>query len=142
MRKLIIAALSALPLMYAPSASADDFTFNVPIRIENAPGIVEADVHCGVTLRSARGGETYVQANQTIAITGGAYRGTITMTATVPTGARAADAINWNCRLTPGYRVATGVARATGDVEAWYEDVAGRSVASHTLTAFGYLPAR
>jgi hypothetical protein len=140
MRTLLFTLFTTLPLMFASAASADEFVFNVPVRIENAPNVVDAVISCGATLRTASGAETYVSANQTITVTGGAYRDTVRLVATIPTGARRENAINWNCTMRPGVRSGAGVSRPTTDVEAWYEDVAGHRVASHTLTAFGYLP--
>ena len=142
MRSFLVASLTAFPLMFAASASADEFVFNVPIRIENAPGIVEARILCSVTMRSPSGGLTYAVARQTLTIAGGAYRDTLRLAATVPVGSRREDATGWHCNMEPFARVATGLSSPTSDVGDWYEDVAGQSVSSYTLRRIGTVPAR
>jgi hypothetical protein len=142
MRKLVIAALTVLPLMFAAPAWADEFVFNVPVRIENAPGIVEARIRCVVSMRTASGAAAGVEVRETLTITGGAYNGTLRLVAPITAGLRREDATSWSCAMEPFYTTPTGVARPTGDLENWYEDVSGRRLASHSLQAFGYFPAR
>ncbi len=138
MRKLILAA--AFAMAFPTSAFADDYIFNVPVRIENAPGIYEAHISCGVTLRSATGVETYVPGRATLTIPPTGYRGTVQIRATVPVGARREDQINWSCAMTLLHRDAAGTVSAMrGDPGAWYEDVSGRRVVSHHLSEFAYL---
>jgi hypothetical protein len=142
MRKLLIAALTAFPLMFTASAWADEFVFNVPIRIENAPGIAEARVRCGVSMRSGSGAVTGVDALHTLTVTGGAYHGMLRLVAPIPAGSRREDATNWFCTMDPMHTVPLGLNGPAGDVEDWYEDVSGRSLVSHNLSSSGFFPAR
>lgn len=142
MRKLLIAALTAFPLMFTASAWADEFVFNVPIRIENAPGITEARIYCAVQMRAASGAVTGAEARQTLTITGGAYNATLRLVAPIPAGSRREHATLWFCDMEPMYAVSTGLRRPAGDVEDWYEDVSGRSLVSHNLRSSGSFPAR
>jgi hypothetical protein len=142
MRKLVIAALTAFSPLFTASAWADEYVFNVPIRIENASGIVEARIRCGVTMRSASGATTGAEARETLTIAGGAYNGTLRLVAPVPAGSRREDATHWFCTMTPYYAVPSGVAQPAGDVEDWYEDLSGRSLMSHNLRSDGYFSAR
>jgi hypothetical protein len=99
MRNAIAAlAFAAASLMVAP-ACADDFVFNVPVRIENAQMITAAQVECVVIYERGSPGPGFASAMSTVTVPDGGYNGTVVVTVTPPPEARRQDAQEWRCTL-------------------------------------------
>ena len=130
---LCIAALSG-----ASSASATDYTFNVPVRVENLSNATEAWVSCDIyqgtlaTKRSVGFGRTEVP------LSSGAYTGNVAVNVNAAPGFLASDADSWGCFLAYIWRMPDGTtfnrSTAGGDERnSLYARYTGQLVASSHL---------
>src|SRR6476661_4224535 len=80
-------------------ASAADFTFNVPVRIENMRNANEAWVSCDL-FQGTLGSRRSVGFGRTeVPIHSGAYTGTVAVNVNAASGFIATDADSWGCFL-------------------------------------------
>ena len=145
MRLLFVpVALAALLLCAAP-ASAQDFTFTVPVRIENMRHIESANVNCtvlavvGVERRSLS-----VAPPVAVPIRDGAFRGNITVPVNVSSGYTRSDATNWYCSLTYNWRMPDGTlfnrSLSSGERPTNYTRYTGQTVTSTVESVQGTIP--
>lgn len=97
--------LTTFCLIASPTAAAAaDFTFDVPVRIENAPSMTTAYIDC-VVWRAAVGevysgpGNMMGRGGTSVPVTGGRYEGTVTIEVNASGIIPAADARSYSCSL-------------------------------------------
>ena len=90
---IIAAALSAIP------AYASDFTFNVPVRIENMHNATQAWVNCAVYQGSSYSRRSVGSGRSEIVLHDGAYTGTVPVNIDVYSGYTPNDVTDWGCGL-------------------------------------------
>lgn len=132
----LLLALGAI--VSAVPAGAADFTFNVPVRVDNMNNATQGWVSCdiyqgtGASRRSVGFGRT------DIAIRSGAYAGNVSVTVNAASGFAATDADSWGCFLTYVWNMPDGStflrSTYTGDERnSLYTRYTGQEVASsHT----------
>ncbi len=69
--------LAALAMVAAAPASAADFTFDVPVRVENMPSLTTIQVQCAVYTADRAGRILGVAVSPWVRVTGGRFEGTI-----------------------------------------------------------------
>ena len=138
MQKAVSVLLSASAVLAGAPADATDYTFNVPVRIENMGNANEAWVSCDIyqgvlaSKRSVGFGRTEVP------LSSGAYSGNIAVNVNAAPGFIATDADSWGCFLAYVWRMPDGTTftRSTsgGDERnALYTRYTGQEVASSHL---------
>ena len=139
MQKSIIAGCMAALLTTAP-VSAADFTFNIPVRIQNMRNAEAAWVSCDV-FRAEGTRRTAIAFGRTdIELRDGAYEGTVTVAFNVQPGFASSDATDWGCLLIYNWRMPDGTIATRGATEAeralLYTRYTGQEIASrHTEEA-------
>ena len=141
-------ALLAGATLASPCAVAADFTFDVPVVIENVPSATTAAISCVVSIvppdgPSALAGANVVGRGETnVAITGGAYRGTVTVEVNatglnLPSAAR-----SYTCSMGLLGRSLTGVLyrASSGNARDAYSRATGLTVDRLVMIARGPLP--
>jgi len=142
MHKAAKVLLGLSSLMLAVPAGATDYTFNVPVRIENMGNATEAWVSCDIyqgTLASKRSvgfGRTEVP------LSSGAYSGNIAVNVNAAAGYIATDADSWGCFLAYVWRMPDGTtftrSTASGDERnSLYSRYTGQMVAASHLEEGG-----
>jgi hypothetical protein len=147
MRFLLLASVAAT-LALATPAHADDFTFTVPIRIENMTHAENVRVSCDLIRDSGLGMRTGVGSTGQIAVplVAGRYVGTLTLPVTVSgAGYTAADATHWGCNITYRWRMPDGTLfnrslRLDESRAVEYERYTGQHVASTVDHVDGAVP--
>ena len=138
MRKAVQVLFCAAAVLAGSPAAATDYTFNVPVRIENMSNATEAWVACDIyqgtlaTKRSVGFGRTEVP------LSGGAYSGNIAVNVNAAAGYLATDADSWGCFLAYIWRMPDGStftrSTAGGDERnSLYTRYTGQEVASSHL---------
>lgn len=146
MRLLIASVALAALLCAAAPASAQDFTFTVPVRIENMRHIESAQVNCSVVNQDASGVRRAVSLAPSVAVpvSGGAFNGNITVPVNVSSGFTRADATHWGCSLVYRWRMPDGTvfnrSLPSGERASNYTRYTGQSVTSVVETAAGEVP--
>src|SRR5690242_13653656 len=93
------ALLSFAGILATTPANATDFTFNVPVRIENMTHATEAWVSCDI-YQGALGSRRSVGFGRTdIHLNSGAYSGNVAVNVNAAPGYAATDADSWGCGL-------------------------------------------
>ncbi|HYN82875.1 MAG TPA: hypothetical protein VES88_15405 [Gemmatimonadaceae bacterium] len=135
--------------MHAP-ASAPDFVFQVPVRIENMTHITTASVACEV-VHDAPGLPTPINLNvpgtgiTSVPVAGGAYAGNVTVTVTVTADRLARyTPTSWSCAITYRWRNPDGTTFTEsvrrGEREGIYTRLTGQAISESTVTVTGPLP--
>lgn len=140
MRKAL-ACMSFAALGLSTAATAQDFTFTVPVRIERMQNIERAWVNCSVvvttpTMTSMSAPPVYVPLRD------GSYTGTITVNLDMASGYVPSDASRWGCSLVYNWRAADGTVFnrslfESEDRNALYTRDTGQEVVSSQLLAGG-----
>jgi hypothetical protein len=89
--------LAAALALFASSAFAEDFTFTVPVRIENMGHITGAYVQCAVY--TARPAQISPSTTEIVPVSGGEFHGNVVVRVTLMTGYRREDVGRWACGL-------------------------------------------
>ena len=145
MRRFLIAALCALSL--APAAYADDFTFTVPVRVENMTSSSGARVICSVYTASAPSvlvTSSGQGQSDFVTFTGGNYTGSVRVVVNLHAGVRRDAIHSYSCGL--GYWANSGgtgvmVSGNTSEAAAAdYTRITGQAVASSHSIVTGTIP--
>jgi len=148
MRAAAVALLAGAALAGAPAFAAD-FTFDIPVVIENVPSATSALVSCYVSIVPpggvyAAGGTNIVgRGERSITITGGAFRGTVTVEVNASGLHLPAAARSYNCSLQQvNGRALTGstYAASSGNAREVYERATGLHLDRLVVQAGGPLP--
>lgn len=136
MQKSIIAAGIAALLTTAP-ASAADFTFHVPVRIQNMRHAVAAWVNCDVIRVEGIRRTAIAFGRADIPLRDGAFEGTVPVAFDTQSGFASSDANEWACSLVYNWRMPDGTIATRGASEeeraALYTRYTGQEIASrHT----------
>jgi len=128
--RLLITACTALCL-FASNAWAEDFTVQVPVRIENMPHLTAAHVNCNAvtaTHGSAGSGLTNVP------LTAGGYNGTLTVAFNAAAGHSRIEATSISCDLQATIRAADGHTVDSGymALPGSYTTLTGQAVATYS----------
>jgi hypothetical protein len=148
MKAAATAMLAGAALAGAPAFAAD-FTFDIPVVIENVPSATSAAISCYVSIvppggAYAAGGSNVVGRGETsITITGGTFRGTVTVEVNasglhLPSAAR-----SYNCSLSRvAGRALTGTTytASSGNAREVYERATGLHLDRLVVQASGPLP--
>ena len=150
-RAIRLAAITAV-LYFTPTvAVADDFTFEVPIRIENARDLVAVRVECVVSRAAMDSGvpafspENTVGRGQTrvpISLTGGSYTGSVEVVVNAAGLASAAEARSYGCSMA-GYMPVTATwdgIMESGSFRERYESATGQTLQRLTTSVRANLP--
>lgn len=145
MRSIVATAAALMMLTFAAPASAEDYTFTVPLRIENMDHATGGLVSCGITNRSGEiprslgpGGQTW------FTLTDGNYTGDVTVVVNLGSGYTRADATHWRCHVAYFWRMPDGstfnrsVPSGTRATE--YQRYTGQAVASTVEFVEGPIP--
>ncbi|HXI87519.1 MAG TPA: hypothetical protein VNH64_08670 [Parvularculaceae bacterium] len=140
---LVLALIGAAS---AGAASAEDFTFTVPVAVSLLPpSITSMDIACGVITDAAHGGRLIGHATVTEPITGGGFSGDVVVAFNATLPEERALAASYNCeinRFVAPYGTAGGGARvyypgnATTRPELFFPLATGAAF----VTSTGYLP--
>ena len=99
----------ALSLGFLSSAArAADFTFTVPVRIENMPNITEAWVNCFVTGETSAGLRQIGFGRSDVALATGSFAGNVTVEVNASPGFASNEASSWGCSLAYNWRMPDG----------------------------------
>lgn len=147
MRRFLIAA--AFAALLTPSvALADDFTFTVPVRVENVRASPTMRVFCDVYGVDAHGAPRHITHFGAVDVTpvGGAYHGNVTVVANLLDGERRDEARTWECSMTYYYRSpSAGMMMISGaddaDRNGQYTHFTGQEISASRLFARGAFPA-
>ena len=141
MRKAFAAMLCAGALVSSTAAVATDYTFNVPVRVENMTNATEAWVTCGIyqgtlaTKREIGFGRTDIH------LASGAYSGTVAVNVNASPGYTATDADSWGCGLVYIWNMPDGTSFTrsvyTNERDPLYTRYTGQEVASSHLEEGG-----
>lgn len=139
MRPLRKAVLFSLLLGASGAAGAADFTFNIPLRIENVPSVVSVAIECAVSrLRVGEpypfGGTNVVGRGSTVVHpVGGRYNGTVRVVVNATGINPAASAQSYLCSMRASGRATTGAAYAasSGNMKEVYERATGHVLDRH-----------
>ena len=107
--RLLFAPVALSALLWAAPASAQDFTFTVPVRIENMRHIENAQVNCSVI--NETGGirrAVSLAPSVPVPLSGGAFNGNIIVPVSVSSGYTRADVTHWGCSLVYRWRMPDG----------------------------------
>jgi hypothetical protein len=144
--RLLIAPVALAALLWAAPASADDFTFTVPVRIENMSHIEGAQVNCSVVNQAADGTRRAISLAPSVAVpvTAGAFNGNITVPVNVSSSYTRADATHWGCTLSYRWRMPDGTlfnrSLVPGERAREYTRYTGQTVASTVDSVGGAIP--
>lgn len=140
----LLALSSAAPAM-AQTSTVSPFTFTVPVRVENAPGVTRVNIDCLVSRLDA-GVDGYAAESNIIArgnvnvnVTGGRYSGDVSVP-TVLRVATPAGARGYACQLTLAGPHASGSGMFGVTNAAGYTRMTGHAVTSSTMAASGVVP--
>ena len=145
MRRYLIAFVCALLL--APAAYADDFTFTVPVRVENMTSSSGARVVCAVYTASAPSAALTASGqgqSDFITFTGGNYTGPVHVVVNLRVGVRRDSIHSYWCTL--GYWATVDgrgsmVSGNTSEAQAIeYTRITGQEVASAHSIVIGSIP--
>ncbi len=100
----LLAALTAAAC--AAPAGAADFTFDVPVRVDNLPSLTSIAVQCAVYTAYPGGRIIEVARSGPVTVSGGRYEGTVTVEVTNRSLTPSTDARAYRCSL-----VGVGTAR-------------------------------
>ena len=133
---VITAASSAAPTY------ASDFTFNVPVRIENMTNATQAWVSCGVYQGSSYSRRSVGSGRAEVALHDGAYAGTVPVNIDVYSGYTPNDVTDWGCGLVYLWRMPDGSTfnRSTSSADernSLYTRYTGQEVASFHMDEGG-----
>jgi hypothetical protein len=145
MRSILAAAISLIALASAAPAFADDYTFTVPLRIENMDHATGGLVACGIYNRSGPipralgpGGQTW------FTITDGNYSGNVVVPVNLGSGYTRADATHWQCHVAYFWRMPDGSifnrSLTAGTRASEYQRYTGQAVASTVEEVSGPIP--
>lgn len=149
MKRTVIAALAAAALTGAPAFAAD-FTFEVPVVIENIAGGQSFEISCFVSLLppgstgpAASTANVVGRANKTTNLVNGSFRGTVTVEFDANPGQSASAGKQWKCYLAhilgrkpDGTIFHVNAAQPQQD----YEAATGKKIARKALEYGGGLP--
>lgn len=140
MKHLFIALI--LSLAGATAASAADFTFNIPLRVENVPSMETVTVKCLVS--SVRVGEPYAagrgnvvgQGQTTVRPVDGGYNGVVRVEVNASGINPASSAQSYSCNLSASGAATTGAtyAASPGNFADVYERATGHTLDRTTLS--------
>lgn len=136
MRRLIAAAIIVAGLG-AGQAAAADFTFVVPVRIENMRNIAMASVNCDVFTGESYSRRAIGFGRTDLVLADGAYSGNVSVNVDTTSGYTPDDATSWYCGLGYSWRMPDGSIGSRGMTEeeraSLYTRYTGQEVASfHT----------
>ncbi|MEO6582319.1 MAG: hypothetical protein ABIN68_05880 [Sphingomicrobium sp.] len=97
-------------LACAAPASSADFTFDVPVTVENLPSLTSIGVQCAVYSGATVGGIIAVARSAPVAVSGGRYDGTITVEVNNEGLTPSSEARSYRCGVVGGGTSRTGVA--------------------------------
>lgn len=143
MRLAIVSTVFAAWIGLAASALAEDFTFHVPVRIENMRFAESGIVLCSVVAR----GRSIAAPAQPFTVVDGAYRATHTFAINLGADVRRDEATRYSCVLNFSYRNSEGVllnATSSGllrQAEVYTRDT-GQAVTAQNIQAAGDWPRR
>jgi len=143
--RLLLATLALMAILLAAPAHADDFTFTVPVRIENMDHATGGLVSCSAMNRTGveprhlgPGGQTW------FTITDGNFSGNVVVVVNLPSGYTRADATHWSCGMSYFWRMPDGTifnrSLRVGERAATYERYTGQAVVSTVETVTGPIP--
>ena len=142
-------ALLAGAALASPCAVAADFTFDVPVVIENVPSATTAAISCVVSIVPPDGpSAAFADSNvvgrgeTSVAITGGAYRGTVTVEVNATGVNLPSAARSYICSMGLLGRSLTGVRyrASSGNARDAYSRATGLTVDRLVMIASGRLP--
>jgi hypothetical protein len=141
MRKAIQSLLCFGIALGAAPAGATDYTFNVPVRIENMANATEAWVSCDI-YQGALGSRRSVGFGRTdIRLSSGAYSGNVAVNVNAAPGYTATDADSWGCGLVYIWNMPDGTpfmrSLYTDERNGLYTRYTGQDVASSHLNEGG-----
>ena len=139
-RTRLIAAV-ALSALAAPAAAAD-FTFDVPVRVQNVPSMHTLYLSCSVWTAYPDDRLVGRGSSPPIPTTGGSYEGTVTIEVNATGITPAAEARVYNCALEGSGTALTGSTyRSSPDnFRAVYERATGHTLVTATNQVRGTLP--
>ena len=141
-------ALLAGAALASPCAVAADFTFDVPVVIENVPSATTAAISCVVSIAPPDGTSAFAGSNvvgrgeTSVAITGGAYRGTVTVEVNATGVNLPSAARSYICSMGLLGQSLTGVRyrASSGNARDAYSRATGLTVDRLVMIASGRLP--
>lgn len=141
MRLALVLAFAAALIAWTPSAHAEDFTFNVPVRIENMRFAEAGILGCSV---SSAGTRMVRSPEVTFPITDGNYRQMVPVTLNLPAGERRDAFTDFSCVLYISFRPSGGALLYGGDYNpvrfvTEYPARTSQAIASHSMFALGTL---
>lgn len=148
MKTLAIATLAGLVAAGAPAFAAD-FTFDVPLTIENVPTGQSATVECMVSIApqqgvtgSASAANTVGRGSKMVSIGNGAYKGTVSVEVNASGPNPATAAKSFSCSLSMLGKPVNGSSWATSPLNAQqvYEKATNMRVERSVTVVNGTLP--
>ncbi|MGI8932424.1 MAG: hypothetical protein ACR2FK_08615 [Sphingomicrobium sp.] len=135
-----LAALAALAI--ATPAGAADFTFDVPVSVENLPSMHTILVSCAVYTAYPGGRIVGTGNSPTVAMSGGSYAGTITVEVNTSGLAPASEARAYGCSLEGLGTARTGVTyrSSPSNFADAYQRATGHMLSRANNTVRGPLP--
>lgn len=100
--------LTAVATFAAVPAGASDFTFSVPVRVENMRNATAAWVSCDIFMGSGSTKRSVGFGRSDVPLSGGAYSGDVSVNVNAASGFMASDADSWGCFLTYLWRMPDG----------------------------------
>jgi hypothetical protein len=134
--------LFAIVVAVAAPASAADFTFDVPVRVQNVPSMHTLYLSC--TIYTAYPGGTIMARGESgnFPITGGAYEGTVTIEVNADGIRPAAEARAYACSLEGLGTARTGATyrSSASNFRSAYETATGHTLTTANNTVRGTVP--
>jgi hypothetical protein len=135
-------------LCWSGAAAAADFTFDVPVRVQNAPGLETLYVNCRVSRVPSDGATPWAgsnvigEARASVFVRSGNYDGTVTVEVENRGIIPSSSARSYSCSLDGVARAATGrgVVLSSGTFRDGYETVTGHRLDRLTTRVRGDLP--
>jgi|CXWL01.1.fsa_nt_gi hypothetical protein len=140
--RLLFASMFVIgALAFAPKAHADDFTFTVPVRVENMRLAENVRVNCSVIEDLPTPHAITIGGSAPVPLVDGAFNGTVTVVVNVSRGWTRADADRWECGLVYTWRMPDGTlfnrSLYPGERNTQFTRYTGQAVASSTLSVGG-----
>jgi hypothetical protein len=130
----LAAALAFAALAFASPAHADDYTFTVPVRIENMRFVESANVNCGVYRDTPVATALSVGGRTAVPLVDHSFTGNVTVVVNLSSGYTRADATRWGCGLVYNWRMPDGSvfnrSLSSGERPREYQRYTGQTVAS------------
>lgn len=145
---ILTGAAAAIAFTFSGAATAADFTFDVPVHLENVPSMTAVAVECLVSRVAlggpyAAGGTNVIgRGSASIAVSGGSYDGTVSVEVNNSSIIPSSEARSYICSMRAAGTARTGAtyAASTDNFGSVYELATGQTLERLVVRAEAGLP--